>query len=93
MSVASGFAVYVVIWWTVLFAILPWGVRTDQEAGQDPVQGAATSAPHKPLLAKKALWTTLVSALLFALYLANWINGWIELKDLPGPFQSLQAKP
>ena len=65
MSVPFAIAIYVVIWWTVLFAILPIGVRTQGEDGA-VVPGTPASAPTRPRLVRVALITTLVSALLFA---------------------------
>ena len=42
MSWSGGLAVYFVIWWTVLFAVLPFGVRSQAEAGS--VSGASTTS-------------------------------------------------
>jgi predicted secreted protein len=58
-------AIYVVIWWTVLFAILPFGVRTQAEDGE-VVRGTPESAPTRPRLLRVLLLTTLVSGLVFA---------------------------
>ena len=58
-------AVYFTMWWTVLFAVLPFGVRSQQEGGE-VVAGSEPGAPIAPLLMKKAVWTTLASAVLFA---------------------------
>lgn len=67
MSVPLSIAVYFTMWWIVLFAILPFGVKAPHEAGSaDLPPGADPGAPVAPMLARKALWTTLVSALLFA---------------------------
>jgi predicted secreted protein len=65
MSVSMGIAVYVVIWWTVLFAILPIGVRTQGEDGTT-VPGTPESAPTRPRLIRIVLLTTLVSGVVFA---------------------------
>jgi predicted secreted protein len=65
MSLSMAIAVYVVIWWTVLFAILPIGVRTQGEDGTI-VPGTPESAPTRPRLVRIVLLTTLVSALVFA---------------------------
>ena len=65
MSVSFAIAIYVVIWWTVLFAILPIGVRTQGEDGA-VVPGTPESAPTRPRLLRVVLLTTLVSALVFA---------------------------
>ena len=64
MSLSFAIAIYVVIWWTVLFAILPLGVRTQGEDG-DVVPGTPESAPTRPRLLRVVLLTTLVSALVF----------------------------
>jgi len=67
MSAPLSIAVYFTMWWVVLFAILPFGVRSPDEAGStDLPPGADRGAPVAPMIARKALWTTLVSALLFA---------------------------
>jgi predicted secreted protein len=65
MSISFAIAIYVVIWWTVLFAILPIGVRTQGEEGA-VVPGTPASAPSSPRLVRIVLLTTLVSALVFA---------------------------
>jgi predicted secreted protein len=58
-------AVYFTMWWVVLFAVLPFGVRSQHETGTI-VPGSEPGAPEAPRLLRKALWTTLVSAVLFA---------------------------
>jgi predicted secreted protein len=66
MSIALSIAVYFTTWWIVLFAILPIGVKSQFEAGAaDLPPGADAGAPVAPMLVRKALWTTIVSALLF----------------------------
>jgi predicted secreted protein len=67
MSFFSGFAVYFIIWWVTLFAVLPLGVRTQAEAG-DVTLGTTESAPFAAQLGKKALITTLVSGVIFTVY-------------------------
>ena len=58
-------AIYATIWWIVLFAVLPLGVRSADEAGEERPEGADPGAPLAPQLAKKAALTTLLSALVF----------------------------
>ena len=79
MSVSFAIAIYVIIWWTVLFAILPIGVRTQGEDGTI-VPGTPESAPTRPRLVRVVVLTTLVSALVFA---ALWFavrSGLIDLE-------------
>jgi predicted secreted protein len=83
MSVPFAIAIYVVIWWTVLFAILPIGVRTQGEEGA-VVPGTPASAPAHPRLLRVVLITTLVSAFVFgSLWLAVRF-GFIDLQSLLG---------
>jgi predicted secreted protein len=58
-------AIFFTIWFTVLFAVLPFGVRSQQETG-DIVPGTDPGAPVAPRLLAKAIWTTLISAAVFA---------------------------
>jgi predicted secreted protein len=64
MSLSLAIAIYVVLWWTVLFAVLPIGVRTQGEDGSI-VPGTPASAPTTPRLLRIVLLTTLISALIF----------------------------
>ena len=66
MTLAFGIAIYFIIWWTVLFAVLPIGVRTSEEAGEKITPGNAESAPHMPNLLPKMVATTVVSTIIFA---------------------------
>ncbi len=58
-------AIYLTIWWIVLFVILPLGVNSADEAGEDRPKGADPGAPAAPQLAKKAAITTVVAAVVF----------------------------
>jgi predicted secreted protein len=69
VRITFALAIYLVIWWTVLFAILPLGVRTQGEDGS-VVPGTPESAPTRPRLVRVVVLTTLVSAVVFALVLA-----------------------
>ncbi len=54
--------IFFVVWWLVLFAILPWGTHTQDEEGE-VVLGTARSAPVRPMLVRKAIATTIVTAI------------------------------
>ncbi|MGO4740079.1 DUF1467 family protein [Bosea sp. 2KB_26] len=71
MTIAGGLAVYFVIWWTVLFVTLPFGVRSQAEDGE-VVQGTEPGAPVLPGLAKKALITTILAAIIFVFVWYIW---------------------
>jgi predicted secreted protein len=61
MGWATGIAIYAVIWWVVIFAVLPWGVRPPEQVEK----GHASGAPENPQLGRKALITTVVSAVIW----------------------------
>jgi len=61
MGWATGIMVYFVIWWTILFCILPLGVRK----AENPGRGEERGAPERPELLRKAVITTIVSGVLW----------------------------
>jgi predicted secreted protein len=67
-GLATNIAIYLTIWWTVLFCILPIGQVSHLEAGVDPC-GGDPGAPVNPNLVRKCITTTWVSALV---HLALW---------------------
>ena len=58
-------AIYFILWWVALLAVLPFGVRTQGEAG-DVVPGTPQSAPAAPRLKRIVALATGVSAIAFA---------------------------
>ncbi|WP_326524401.1 DUF1467 family protein [Sphingomonas sp.] len=77
MEFTSALAIYVLFWAFSVFLVLPFGVRTTDEAGGDRVAGQAESAPHEFSLGRTALRVTIVATILFGLYYANYVQGWI----------------
>jgi predicted secreted protein len=63
MGWVSGIAVYIVIWWLVIFMVLPWGVQPIERG--DVEKGHAASAPLRPRMLRKMAITTLISAVLW----------------------------
>lgn len=82
MKLSSILAIYALFWTMCLFVVLPFYARTAEEAGEQHVPGHAESAPHRFPVARVALRTTLVSAVLFGLYYAIYVNGWITMDQL-----------
>lgn len=75
MSWISFTALFFVLWWLVLFAILPFGVKTQEDDG-DITLGTIPSAPRGPHMLRAVLWTTLVTATIMAvLYVVTNILG------------------
>jgi predicted secreted protein len=76
-------AIYLTIWWTVLFAILPLGVTSYAEAGIEVTDGGDPGAPVDPKLKRKAFTTTWVSAIILVLFLAALHFHLFDLSKLP----------
>jgi predicted secreted protein len=79
MSGWSAIAIYFIIWWLTLFVILPFGVRNADEADQKLEAGHEPGAPVNPQLGKKAIATTVVSAVIFALFYWARVSGLLVL--------------
>ena len=82
MQFTSISAIYFLFFAASAFLLLPFGVKTDEEAGTPRVPGQADSAPHRFDVKRHLLKAALLGALLFALYYANWTFGWITPDDL-----------
>ena len=81
MSLPTSIAIYFIIWWVVLFAVLPWGVRSQQEHGAI-TPGSDPGAPASPGLKRKLVWTTIVAGIVFALWYVVYTYRLIALDDL-----------
>jgi predicted secreted protein len=79
MTFLGGFAIYFVLWWLVLFTVLPWGATSAHELGHDIEPGHAASAPVRPHLLAKFLATSLISAVIFAAGWWAFEAGWLSL--------------
>lgn len=61
MDLVSGIVVYVILWWWILFMVLPVGVRREE----DVQTGNDAGAPQKPMLVRKLIATTLIAAVVW----------------------------
>ncbi|PSJ64440.1 DUF1467 family protein [Kumtagia ephedrae] len=82
MTYISAFAVYLIIWWTVLFAVLPFGLKTQDDDGET-VLGTVSSAPRGPHMLRAVIWTTIVSALIFGFLLLLTRYFGLSIDDIP----------
>ena len=82
MSIGSAVAIYVLFWVMTAFVILPLEARTHDEAGIAKVPGQADSAPADFRPWRVVRRTTLLASALFALYYANYVNGWVTAASL-----------
>ena len=82
MQLSSIVAIYFLFFCAAAFILLPFGVKTSEEAGEELVPGQAPSAPHRFDLKRHVLKAALLGAVLFAIYYANWAYGWVTPEDL-----------
>ncbi len=87
MSLTTAIAIYFIIWWVVLFAVLPWGVRSQEESGA-VAPGTDPGAPVVPAIWRKLVWTTLASAVIFAVCAVLYRYRIVTLDDLAALFAS-----
>ncbi len=87
MAITTVIAIYFIIWWVVLFAVLPWGVRSQDESG-DVTPGTDPGAPAVHKVWIKLLWTTVIASVLFGMLAAVYKLGLIPydfLAAISGP--------
>ena len=82
MAFSSIVAIYFLFFAFSAFLLLPFGVKTDEEAGTSKIPGQAESAPHRFDLKRHLLKAAILGAVMFAIYYANWTYGWITPDDL-----------
>lgn len=78
MTLTLGIALYLMIWFMTLFAVLPFGVKTQGEVGE-VVEGTPASAPVAPRLLRVAIINTFVAAVAFAFVWTALENDWMGL--------------
>lgn len=82
MQWTSVLAIYFLFWVAIAFMSLPFGVRTSEEVGEPLIPGQAESAPARFSPLKVAMRTTWIAAIVTALYVVNYIYGWVTVADL-----------
>ncbi|MFK8251570.1 DUF1467 family protein [Ancylobacter terrae] len=85
MGIPTYIAIYFIVWWTVIFATLPFGVRSQHEDGA-VTDGTEAGAPVRPLLLRKMLATTVIAALIVGAFALSVEKGWLTLEMFPMPF-------
>ena len=82
MKWTSILAIYGLFWVLSAFVLLPFGVKTHDEAGIAKIPGQADSAPANFRPGRVALRATALAAVLCALYVANYVYGWVGVADV-----------
>ncbi len=76
MSKTTAIAIYFLIWWVTLFAVLPWSVRNQEESGE-VTPGTDPGAPAIHRVWHKLGWTTLVATVIFGILYVAYTQGLI----------------
>jgi len=79
VSLTSAIAIYVIIWWLVLFMVLPFGSHSKIES-TDVSEGHDAGAPVRPQMLKKILATTGISLIVFGVFYFAYTGGYINLR-------------
>ncbi len=80
-TISTAFAIYFVLWWIVLFLTLPFGVRSQHEDGAG-VPGTDPGAPIASQMGRKLIWTTAISAIIFASAMLAFNAGYLNIERL-----------
>jgi predicted secreted protein len=86
MNLFSAFVVWLIIWWLVLFIILPIGIRGQAEEG-DIVKGSEPGAPHTLDIKRKFIQTTIIASVLWMLTCILIVSGVIDWNMLQNLFK------
>lgn len=81
MNLTGGIVLYAVLWFLVMFVVLPIGQRSQADAGE-VMPGTPAGAPHEPALRRKALLTTVIATLLWAAIALVIFKGGITRADV-----------
>lgn len=84
MNAYSILAIYFLFWVMSGFIVLPFGLRTPDETGEVLMKGQADSAPSNFRPGRVALRATILATILFALYYANYVFGWVTTESIIG---------
>jgi predicted secreted protein len=80
-TISTAFAIYFVMWWIVLFLTLPFGIRSQHEDGAGS-PGTDPGAPVTTGMGRKLIWTTVISAVLFAVSMLAYNAGLLDVERL-----------
>lgn len=80
-TLSTAFAIYFVLWWVTLFVTLPFGIRSQHEDGEG-APGTDPGAPIASRMGRKLIWTTLLSAVIYAVALAAYHAGLLNIERL-----------
>ena len=69
MGITGSIIVYVLIWWIIFFSVLPLGIKSNKEKFKETIEGIDPGAPINPRIGKKFLITTIITSIIFIVYI------------------------
>ena len=87
MQIYSMLAIYLLFWVLAAFLVMPFGMRAHSDPGEEEhcanlAPGTVESAPVNFRPRRIALRATLLSMVLFGLFYANFLKGWVTIEDI-----------
>lgn len=83
MGIGTGIVAFIIIWWLVLFTVLPWGVRRNET----PAAGEDRGAPVRHRILLRALVTTGITLLIWGALFASIEMDVFSFRDISGSYQ------
>ncbi len=82
MPLVTGIFLYFVLWWLIIFIVLPWGVKGQAEEGE-VIKGSEPGAPVKARMKRKAIQTTIVTAIVWVIIFIIVEYKLIDINNIP----------
>lgn len=82
MKLTSILAILLLFWVMSAFLVMPFGIRSHDDDGVELVSGQVSSAPVNFNAKRVAKRATVLALILFGLYYANYVNGWLTIDDI-----------
>jgi predicted secreted protein len=82
MRLSSIIAIYSLFWALSFFFVLPFRLQRKGAPPAAAVRGEMRGAPPSFSFGRTSLWTTIVALVLFGLYYANYVTGWLPVEAL-----------
>lgn len=97
MGTASNIAVFALVWVMCAFIVLPLGIRSHHDTGEEMVPGQDHGAPTNFRPLRVLGMTTAMAVGVFGLWYLNYTNGWLDAGQIgflgsPLDFNEIDAR-
>lgn len=82
MSIPTAIAIFFIVWWVTLFAVLPWRIKSQHETGE-VTDGTEPAAPTHPMIVRKLVYTTITAVIIFGVIFWLLVYSGVSLEDIP----------